>query len=466
MRSIATLRSITAFLLLLVAARPALAADQKAIVEKIKGHNQAAISAYGASDFEEMKTKLLEALALGNENGLAKSKIVAQTYVLLGVLQVDGFKDSEAGVKFFAKALDISPAVQVPNGMSTKAVKAAFKKAEDEDAPAGEPELVETGKAQKPKREKEEPAAREAPAEKKSSGMTAAEKKWAEAEERKQADAERKQAEAERKERDKLMEDLAAAKVGESTAAAEKEKLARDKQERERALADTKGRVQQLEKDKADRDKWLADTKAKLALLEKDKPERDKQLADAKGRIQQLEKDKADRDKWLAATKDSEKKEREGKEKLEKGLQEIAEREKERRAKENEEKQEREKLEAGPDLPGHISEPITCTLPDEVQAGADLFVHCVPQPGVGAKVIALYYRPSGAVVYNAVTMERSRKGWYVALIPGSKISGKLLQYYVEARDGREKLAASNGKANSPNIATVKLGGARRPGKSR
>jgi hypothetical protein len=90
----------------------------------------------------------------------------------------------------------------------------------------------------------------------------------------------------------------------------------------------------------------------------------------------------------------------------------------------------------------------------------------VPQPGVGAKVIALYYRPSGAVVYNAVTMERSKKGWYVALIPGSKISGKLLQYYVEARDGREKLAASNGKASSPNIATVKLGGARRPGKSR
>ena len=115
-------------LLLLVAARPACAADQKAIVDKIKSHNQAAISAYGASDFEEMKSKLLEALALGNENGLAKSKIIAQTYVLLGVLQVDGFKDNDAGMKFFAKALDISPAVQVPNGMATKAVKAAFKK--------------------------------------------------------------------------------------------------------------------------------------------------------------------------------------------------------------------------------------------------------------------------------------------------------------------------------------------------
>ena len=55
--------------------------------------------------------------------------------------------------------------------------------------------------------------------------------------------------------------------------------------------------------------------------------------------------------------------------------------------------------------------------------------------------------------------ERSRKGWYVTTIPGGRVSGKLLHYYVEARDAKEKVAASNGKASSPNVVTVKPAGA-------
>ena len=94
-------------------------------------------------------------------------------------------------------------------------------------------------------------------------------------------------------------------------------------------------------------------------------------------------------------------------------------------------------------------------MPDEIPAGADLFVHCLPHPNVGAKVVALYYRAGGTVLYNATTMERSKKGWYTAVIPGSRVTGKLLHYYVEARDGRQAVAASNGKAASPNIAMIR-----------
>jgi len=97
-------------------------------------------------------------------------------------------------------------------------------------------------------------------------------------------------------------------------------------------------------------------------------------------------------------------------------------------------------------------------LPDEVPAGEDLYVHCVPQPGVGAKLLAFYYRSGGSAIYNAVMLERSRKGWYVATIPGGRVSGKLLHYYVEARDAKEKIAATNGKANSPNVVTIRQGG--------
>jgi len=57
--------------------------------------------------------------------------------------------------------------------------------------------------------------------------------------------------------------------------------------------------------------------------------------------------------------------------------------------------------------------------------------------------------------YNATTMERSKKGWYTALIPGTRVTGKLLHYYVEARDGRQAVAASNGRAASPNIAMIR-----------
>ena len=96
-----------------------------------------------------------------------------------------------------------------------------------------------------------------------------------------------------------------------------------------------------------------------------------------------------------------------------------------------------------------------CDLPDDVPAGEDLFVHCVPQPGVGAKLLAFYYRSGGLALYNAVMLERSRKGWYVATIPGNRVSGRLLHYYVEARDAKEKVAASNGKANSPNVVSIK-----------
>ena len=59
-------------------------------------------------------------------------------------------------------------------------------------------------------------------------------------------------------------------------------------------------------------------------------------------------------------------------------MAEVAARERERRSKELEERQEREKLAEGGELPGHIREPVMCDLPDEVPAGEDLYVHCVP----------------------------------------------------------------------------------------
>jgi DNA repair exonuclease SbcCD ATPase subunit len=505
--------------LMLAVARTAVAADTKEAMEKLKALSQSAAASYGDGDFDKTRSQLQEAIALAKDNGLGSNRIMAQIYLLFGVLKINEHKDTDAGVRYFAKAIDISPAVKIPPTMATKAVKAAFAKAEDVD-PSTIGDLTEADapvtskKPSKKEKEKEEAAAAAAAAaeekarekeEKASAATAAADTKKQAAEEKKRAAEDRKRTDAESKQ---LVDDLAQARAAESQLKSDKEKLQRDKQERDKMLADAKGllaqlekekaakdkqleaanaKIQQLEKEKADRDQKLGPANAKIQQLEKEKaekdkqiaaltasgqkereakeklqgekPEREKQLADAKARILQLEKEKADRDKQIANLSASDKKERESREKLEKTMADVAARERERRSKELEDRQEKEKLAEGGELPGHIREAVMCDLPDEVTAGEDLYVHCVPQPGVGAKLLAFYYRSGGSALYNAVMLERSRKGWYVATIPGGRVSGRLIHYYVEARDAKEKVAATNGKASSPNVLTVKPAGA-------
>ena len=484
---------VIALLLALAAARPA-AADQKASIEQLKTLNQSAQTAYSDGDFEKTKTQLQEAVAVAKDNGLTSHKVMASIYMLYGVLKINEHKDTDAGVKYFAKALDINPAVKVPPTMATKAVKAAFAKAEDVD-PSTLGDLTEDVAAGAPakggKKGKAAPAA--------AADDGAADKKAAEAEKR---EAERQaQIEAAREEKEKLKREVAAAKESEGASKAQRDKLLADtkawgkqmEQEsaakdktiaaKDKQIADAQAKIAQLEKDKAAKDSQLGPAAARVKDLEREKaekdkqiaaltaaekkeretrlklegerPEKDKQLADAKGRIAQLEKDKADRDKQIAALSASDKKEREARERLEKTMGEVAARERERRSKELEDRQEKEKLLEGGELPGHIREAIHCDLPDDVPVGEDIYVHCVPQPGTGAKVIAFYYRSGGMALYNATILERSRKGWYVTTIPGARVSGKLLHYYVEGRNDKQAVAASYGKATSPNVITIK-----------
>ena len=520
------------------------AADQKAVLAKIKAHYQAAATAYDDGELDKTQGELQQALKLADDNGLGSQKLVAQVYVLYGVLEVAGLKDKGQGIKYFAKALDISPAIQVPPTMASKAVLAAFDRAENQEsesatAPAAQAAPDETEEAllkpaapTKPTRAaKSEPPPRNDPprsdpekeklvddlaAAKVSESLQQAEKdrlqKEKQEQERelssskghaqqlarekadtdKQLAASREEAKKEREasnklahdksESDKLLADakrslleltkqkadtdklLAASQAGEKKEREASNKLAHDKSESDKQLADEKRGLLELTKQKADSDRQLAaardeakkerDAKEKLQQL---KAETDKQLADAKHSLQELTKQKADTDRQLAATRDEAKKEREAKEKLATARREADARDTERKNKELQERTAREKLAEGPELPAHVSEQIACTVPDEVAPGADLFVHCVPRPGLDAKVVALYYRSGGGVIYNASTMDRSKKGWYTALIPGGKIAGKVLHYYVEARDSRQDIVGANGHANSPNIATIRTG---------
>jgi hypothetical protein len=478
---------------------PAPAADQKAALAKLKARYQAAAAAYDDGELEKVEAQLQQALKLAEDDGLSQNKVVAQAYVLYGVLEVAGLKNSALGVKYFAKAIEISPAIQVPPTMASKAVLAAFERAENQESePAtAKPASAKTESA-KTESVKTEPAKAET-----AQAETAEETRPAKQDQEKElakghaqelakekADQERQIAEAKSKlhdldrdkqDRDKQIADLKAqlAQLTKEKQAVDKQlvasqasekkereasnKLAQDKSQSDSQLGDSKRNLQDLTKQKADLERQLAaaladakkerEAKEKLAAA---KADADRQLADQKGKLQDLTKQKADVERQLAAALAEAKKERDAKEKLATARREADARENERKSKETEERAKLEKLAEGPELPAHVTEPISCTVPDEIPPGADLYVHCVPRPTIDAKVVALYYR-AGGVLYNVSTMDRSKKGWYTAVIPGGKIAGKVLHYYVEARNGRSDVVGSNGHANSPNIATIRAG---------
>lgn len=217
-------------------------------------------------------------------------------------------------------------------------------------------------------------------------------------------------------------------------AMAAKNKEIADGLTRENKERDAKEKLQQQV---ADRDKLLAEAK--------------QALADAKQRIQQADKDKAAKDKEIADGLAREKKERDAKEKLEKEKKAANDKETARKAKEDADRAERAKLAAGPDVPDHFSEPIFCDVPEIADPHTDLYVHCVAQPKLKAKEITFFYR-SGGASYNAAVMEKSKKGWFMTMIPGERIGGRSLQYYAEAH-GDQK--AASGKPTSPNVMSLR-----------
>jgi hypothetical protein len=70
----------------------------------------------------------------------------------------------------------------------------------------------------------------------------------------------------------------------------------------------------------------------------------------------------------------------------------------------------------------------------------------------GVKVY-VNYRPEGESDFTPVLMKR-RGREKVARIPGEAVSGKALQYYIEARDANGKVVKSSGSASDPNVIMV------------
>jgi hypothetical protein len=112
-----------------------------------------------------------------------------------------------------------------------------------------------------------------------------------------------------------------------------------------------------------------------------------------------------------------------------------------------------------PDVPVNVPQPLFCPTPLEGPPQEEVRLHCLTQNSVDARKVMLFYRPGDGDRYTAVPMNRTKKGWFSATIPGEKVTGRALQFYVEARGDAGGLAAYNGKGDLPNVLVLKEGAA-------
>jgi hypothetical protein len=122
--------------------------------------NIKAMEKYDDYDFEGAKQTLEDALALSKRVGCSSNLVTAKTYLYLGVVEVGGLKDYQAGKKAWFKAFALFPEIKVPRRIATprlmryfKASRAAFKAAGGVSAvarPGGRPSPGRPGTRARP----------------------------------------------------------------------------------------------------------------------------------------------------------------------------------------------------------------------------------------------------------------------------------------------------------------------------
>jgi hypothetical protein len=92
---------------------------------------------------------------------------------------------------------------------------------------------------------------------------------------------------------------------------------------------------------------------------------------------------------------------------------------------------------------------------DEVPPDKPLDVTCQVPDREGARV-TLFYRVAGQESFTPVPM-KERLGEWVGRIPAREMSGKSIQYYLEAKDHKGKSLGNSGSAANPNIILIAVG---------
>ncbi|MBN2574836.1 MAG: tetratricopeptide repeat protein [Deltaproteobacteria bacterium] len=112
-----------------------------------------------------------------------------------------------------------------------------------------------------------------------------------------------------------------------------------------------------------------------------------------------------------------------------------------------------------PDLPTSMAFPLMCTVPDVVPPHKALTMRCALKPSLRAKTVQIHYRTPGVEAYQALTMRKTAKGWYIVTLPSSVMKAGSLQVYFDARDAADNELATNGQIDSPSVIEVRKRGA-------
>jgi hypothetical protein len=100
---------------------------------------------------------------------------------------------------------------------------------------------------------------------------------------------------------------------------------------------------------------------------------------------------------------------------------------------------------------------LDCPVADVAPPAQELEVHCRASAELRAERAFLFYRAAGQSDYTAVRMARDGKEGYAASVPAHALSGRALEFYVEAEEAEGRVTASNGGEARPRVVTLRRG---------
>jgi hypothetical protein len=122
--------------------------------KKLVDLNKQALTNLDAGEFDAARDVLLEAVGVAERANLQQDKMTARTYVHLGAVTFLGFKDRKGAVRYFGKAKEVRPDIQLTPSLETPALIELFAKAAPgdtgEDAPKSAPKTKAAPKPASP----------------------------------------------------------------------------------------------------------------------------------------------------------------------------------------------------------------------------------------------------------------------------------------------------------------------------
>ena len=102
-------------------------------------------------------------------------------------------------------------------------------------------------------------------------------------------------------------------------------------------------------------------------------------------------------------------------------------------------------------------EPLDCPVPPVAPPREEMEVHCRANNDLRAERAFLFYRAAGKRDYTALRMAKDGKDGYSASVPARDMTGRALEFYVEAEEAEGHVTASHGEDRLPKVVTLRRG---------